>query len=573
MAHKKEGLDQLKSKILLAIDAKPALTDSPFPEPFNRERDSLSQLIRDLDPSKKTQSDFLMSRLLLDRGGAIEADMVQQYGDKLESFLTAARQRLADDGHRVPMLEAKVRYGWIREQLRDVVTAPQTQRVTASDRLDQILTHRFWGILFFCLLMLTVFQSIYTWAGPLMDGIGAGQDWVADLVASMVGPGALRSLLIDGVVAGVGGVIVFLPQIVLLFLFIAILEDSGYMARAAFLMDKLMTRVGLSGKSFVPLMSSFACAIPGIMATRVIENPKDRLVTILVAPLMSCSARLPVYVVLIGAFVPPTAYLGGIVTLQGLTLFAMMSLGALVAIPVAWILKKTYFKGETPPFVMELPSYKIPSLRIVFGRVYDRARAFVVRAGTLIFATTIVVWAAGYFPGDHTELINIQREKESLDDDSAKYAELTERENELNSELLAGSLLGQMGRAIEPVVKPLGWDWRIGIGAIASFPAREVIISTLGTVYSLGGDVDEESKDLQNSLKSVTWPDGKPVFNVAVALSLMVFFALCAQCGATLMVMRRETNTWRWPIFTFVYMTVLAYVGAFITYQVTVLFI
>jgi ferrous iron transport protein B len=183
------------------------------------------------------------------------------------------------------------------------------------------------------------------------------------------------------------------------------------------------------------------------------------------------------------------------------------------------------------------------------------------------------VWAAGYFPGDHTELINIQREKESLDDDSAKYAELTDRENELNSELLAGSLLGQMGRAIEPVVKPLGWDWRIGIGAIASFPAREVIISTLGTVYSLGGDVDEESKDLQNSLKSVTWPDGKPVFNVAVALSLMVFFALCAQCGATLMVMRRETNTWRWPIFTFVYMTVLAYVGAFITYQVTVLFI
>jgi ferrous iron transport protein B len=585
MAHRNAGLDELKTEIVRAIGRKPAIIEQPFPEAFCRERDSLKQFICEQDDSET--SDFLITRLLIDRGGAIEADLSKRYGEQLVSFLNEARQRLADDGNRVPMLEAKVRYGWIREQLHGVIVTPAAQPITASDRLDRILTHRFWGILFFCLLMLVVFQSIYSWSGPIMDGIGDAQKWVAGLIEGMVGPGPLRSLLVDGAVAGVGGVLIFLPQIVLLFLFIAILEDSGYMARAAFLMDKLMTKVGLSGKSFVPLMSSFACAIPGIMATRVIENPKDRLVTILVAPLMSCSARLPVYIVLIGAFIPPTAYLGGLVTLQGLTLFAMTSLGALIAIPVAWILKKTYFKGETPPFIMELPSYKIPSPRIVFSRVYDSARAFIVRAGTLIFATTVVVWAAGYFPGDHTELISVQREKEplkkmlkTLEEDSPKYAELTERvdklteqENKLNAELLAGSFLGRAGRAIEPVVKPLGWDWRIGIGAIASFPAREVIISTLGTVYSLGGDVDEESQDLQNSLKSVKWPDGRPVFNIAVALSLMVFFALCAQCGATLVVMRRETNSWRWPIFTFVYMTTLAYVGALITYQVAFLFI
>jgi ferrous iron transport protein B len=233
-----------------------------------------------------------------------------------------------------------------------------------------------------------VFQAIYRWAGPFMEQIEAGQEWLAGMVSAGIGPGPLRSLLNDGVIAGVGGVLVFLPQIVFLFFFIALLEDCGYMARAAFLMDKLMTKIGLSGKSFVPLMSSFACAIPGVMATRVIENRRDRMVTILIAPLMSCSARLPVYLILIAAFIPATTYLGGIVGLQGLVLFAMSSLGALVAVPVAWLLTKTFFKGETPPFVMELPSYKWPSARIVLSRVYDRGKAFVTRAGTLIFATT-----------------------------------------------------------------------------------------------------------------------------------------------------------------------------------------
>jgi ferrous iron transport protein B len=425
-----------------------------------------------------------------------------------------------------------------------------------------------------------VFQAIYTWAGPLMEACEAGQEFVAGLVAGSLPPGPLRSLLADGVVAGVGGVLVFLPQIAFLFFFIALLEDCGYMARAAFLMDKLMTKVGLSGKSFVPLMSSFACAIPGVMATRVIENRRDRMVTILVAPLMSCSARLPVYVLLVTAFIPPLAWLKGWLDLHVLVLLAMISLGALLAIPIAWLLKKTLFKGETPPFVMELPSYKWPSAWIVLSRVYDRSKAFVVRAGTLIFATSIVIWAAGYFPADHTRADQLQVEIEKLEAETApseqtahKLSELLAEQHAESSRLLERSYLGRIGHFVEPAVRPLGWDWKIGVGAIASFPAREVIISTLGTIYSLGSEVDEQDQGLQSALRNSTWPDGRPVYTIPVALSIMVFFALCAQCASTLMVIKRETNSWVWPVFTFVYMTSLAYVAALLTYQVGRLFL
>ena len=415
-----------------------------------------------------------------------------------------------------------------------------------------------------------------------MDLVEAGQTYVSDQVASRVPPGSLRSLLVDGVVAGVGGVLIFLPQIALLFLFIAILEDCGYMSRAAFVMDRLMTKVGLSGKSFVPLMSSFACAIPGVMATRVIESRRDRMVTILVAPLMSCSARLPVYVLLV-AFLPNIKYFDGWVSLQGIVLFAMYCLGAVIAVPVAWILKKTFFKGETPPFVMELPSYKRPSPRIVFARVYDRSKAFVIRAGTLIFCTTILVWAAGYFPGDREPLHALEAQIEVASpkleatprDRSLReeLAELSEKQNKLSASLIEESWLGRVGHSIEPAVRPLGWDWKIGVGVLASFPAREVIVATLGTIYSLGGDEGEYGDDegeysqLVERMSKARHTDGQKVFTLPTVFSVLVFFALCAQCAATLMVIRRETNSWRWAAFTFLYMTGLAYFGAMLTYQ------
>ena len=578
-AHRKQGIEEVSTAVIAAIkSSEKPVAQRIFPERFYEECETLTAHLEESGVSAVPE--FLIQRLILDPGGCVESQIAARCTNALPDYLSELRGRLGEAGCRVPAVEARTRYSWVRDILEGVLTRPAERPVTFSDKLDRVLTHRLSGLMIFALLMFVIFQAIYTWAEPFMGFIEAVQNFTANSISGVMQPGPLRSLLIDGVIAGVGGVIIFLPQIVFLFLFIAILEDCGYMARAAFLMDRLMTKVGLSGKSFVPLMSSFACAIPGVMATRVIENRRDRMVTILVAPLMSCSARVPVYLLLISAFIPPVTYASGWMTLRGLVLLGMSSLGALIAIPIAWTLKKTMFRGETPPFIMELPSYKWPSPRIVLHRVYDRAKAFVKRAGTLIFATTIVVWATGYFPGDHARQHEIEAQIEKLqagpaDDEqiSAEIALLGEEHNQLSGALIAGSALGQLGHAIEPAVRPLGWDWRIGVGAIASFPAREVIIATLGTIYSLGGDVDEEDAGLKSSLKEATWPDGSKVYNVPVALSIMVFFALCAQCAATLMVIRRETNSWFWPVFTFCYMTALAYVGALVTYQVGMLFV
>ena len=397
-----------------------------------------------------------------------------------------------------------------------------------------------------------------------MDGIdavfGALGIWASDLLPE----GALQSMVVDGVIAGVGGIVIFLPQICLLFLFIAVLEDCGYMARAALLMDRLLTPCGLSGKSFIPMLSSFACAIPGVMATRTIDDPKDRLATMLVAPLMSCSARLPVYAIFIGAFIPDRVVLGWF-GLQGVTLLAMYAIGIVVAIPVAWILKKTLLQGTPTPFVLEMPSYKVPDVGTILMRIYQSARHFLERAGTLILAATIVMWALAYFPRSQAVLDHYEAERQNLSNASADVLrELDAREA---SAMLEQSFLGRMGHAIEPAVAPLGWDWRIGMAALASFPAREVIVAALGTIYSLG-EIDEASVSLRDALKSATWSDGRSVFNIPVALSIMVFFALCAQCVSTLAVIQRETGTWRWPVFTITYMTLLAYAGAYLTYHI-----
>jgi len=549
---------------------------SVFPEVFQEETKTLQSWLS--ARGQPEMQEFLVERLLLDVNGAHALKLSKQSElSELHAMIAAARERLAAAGQRVPAVETRCRYNWIRSQLAGIVERPDEDIQTLSDRIDHVLTHRVWGLMIFAAIMFLIFQSISTGAAAMMDAIETLQGWIVGWVHDWLAPGPLRSLVDDGIIAGVGSVLIFLPQILILFFFIGLLEDCGYMARAAFVMDKSMTKLGLSGKSFLPLMSSFACAVPGIMATRVIENMRDRMVTILVAPLMSCSARLPVYVLLIYTFVPETTWLGGWIGLQGFVLFAMHVLGVLVAVPVAWLLKRFFFPGETSAFVMELPSYKLPSPKVVFHRVWERAQAFLGRAGTLIFCTAVLVWAAGYFPGDHTrvhqltqaiEQRQLQSTSESMPIEDAELEAMRAEERRLSGELIKGSFLGRSGQAIEPAVKPLGWDWRIGVGVIASFPAREVIIATLGTIYSLGGDVDEKDGGLKDALASSKWPDGRPVYTLPVALSIMVFFALCAQCAATLMVIRRETNSWRWPIFTFVYMTVLAYVGSFITYNV-----
>ncbi|MGL5096584.1 MAG: ferrous iron transporter B, partial [Planctomycetia bacterium] len=432
------------------------------------------------------------------------------------------------------------------------------------------------GAAVFLSLMSVMFYAIFALADKyFMEPINDAVAWLGEAVRQLLPAGVLSDLLVDGVIAGVGGVVVFLPQIMILFGFLAVLEDCGYMARAAFLMDKIMAKCGLSGKSFIPMLSSFACAIPGVMATRTIEDRRDRLATILVAPLMSCSARIPVYVLLISAFVPPVYYLG-FVPLQQLVMLAMYIIGLVVAPLVAWTLKRTVLKGEPPVFLMELPSYKFPSPLAVLHRMADRGWAFVRRAGTLILATTVVVWALQYYPRPAAvaapfdakiAVVDEQLAVLPKNDDRRKTleAEKTQCENDKAAAYQEQSYLGRVGKSIEPIVRPLGWDWRIGMAAVASFPAREVVVATLGTIFAAGSDEDA----LPDRLHAATWPDGRPLFTLPVALSVMVFFALCAQCAATLVVIRRETGSWSWPVFTFVYMTTLAYAAAFATYQGT----
>jgi len=571
-ANRRIGMARLKALVASVVCGAgvPPATEVPplphhnvslFPQPFEDEVTLLDSLLTGHSTAAGGTGHFevqrpriavpgilprcLLRRLLLDVNGYLQRALFSDDDGRLGRHIEAARLRLAAVGCPVPAVETTARYDWARRVLQGVIAEPSQYRTTISDRIDRALTHRLWGSLVFAVVMLAVFQSVFAGARPAMQWIEAATSAAGGWVESQMPDGALRSLLVNGVIGGVGGVFAFLPQILILFAFLAVLEDCGYMARTAYLMDRIMVRVGLSGKSFIPMLSSFACAVPGIMATRVIENERDRLTTILVAPLLTCSARLPIYALLIAAFIPAQSYLGGLLNLQGLTLAGLYLLGILAAVTAATVLKRTLLRGQTPPFVMELPSYKWPSPRTVAYRVAERGWVFLRCAGTLILAVSILVWAALYYPHD---------------------PQATPQQQQQNS------LLGRMGRVIEPAVKPLGWDWRIGCAVIASLPAREIVVATIGVVYNLGEAADGPSgrpeEEWGAKLHSVTW-DGadQPVFNVPVALSIMVFFALCAQCAATLAVIRRETNSWRWPAFTFGYMTTLAYVGALLTYQ------
>lgn len=601
-ANRKQGLDELRAALQDAAQRHQVPPrHSPLPEEVQREVTALEQSVaRNSNPvaSAAAVPRYLLERLLLDTG-YLQSAPIPGLTDELRADADAARQRLTSGGQSLAATETIARYQWVGQVTEGVVTMSAEHHETASDRLDRVLTHRVAGPVIFALIMLLIFQAVFSGAVWFMDSIESVLGALGERVGGLVSEGAFQSLLVDGVIGGVGSVLVFLPQIFILFFFIALLEDCGYMARAAFLMDRLMARIGLSGKSFIPLLSSFACAVPGIMATRVIEDRRDRLVTILIAPLMTCSARLPVYILLIAAFIPERSLLslgaGNLrwsLGLQDVTMVGLYVLGIAAAVLVALVLKKTILPGETPPFVMELPSYKWPDLRIVIFRMLERGWAFVRRAGTLIFAVSVIVWAAGYFPrnmqaveapfaAQRSALESRLAELESAgvgepdassasEQAEAVRLELAEIDNQIAGAHIRQSYLGRVGQVIEPVVRPLGWDWRIGCAVVASFPAREVVVSTLGVIYNLGDD--DDSPKLREALRESRWEtSGEPVFGIPVALSIMVFFALCAQCVSTLAVIRRETNSWGWAVFSFVYMTTLAYVGALLTYQVTAL--
>jgi ferrous iron transport protein B len=506
--------------------------------------------------------DDLAMALLLDDG---EDDaLARTVPAEVLDDLGILRRRLdqASPGWRSDEVEG--RYEAISEILSPAVLSAGDRRDVTRERVDRVLTHRVLGPLFFLLLMGAVFQSVFAWAQPAMDGIDFLVSRFGTLVQGLMPAGPLRSLIVDGIIAGVGTTITFLPQIAILFFFLSVLEDTGYMARAAFIMDRLMGRVGLSGRAFIPLLSSFACAIPGIMATRTIESRRDRLTTIVIAPFMSCSARLPVYALLIGAFVPNRWV--GFITLPGITLFSMYALGIVAAVTVAWALKRTVLRGGKPLYVMELPPYRMPSWRSILLTVRDRSLLFLGKAGTVILAISIVLWFLASYPrgGHETNALRAQIAAAQASGHTAAAAALQSR---LAGESLRNSFAGRAGRLIEPVIAPLGFDWRIGIGLITSFAAREVMVSTMATVFNLG-DAERHIGSLRETLRGAMDPaTGHRLYTPLVGVSLMVFFVLACQCMSTVAVARRETNSWRWPLFMLVMMNAVAWIASFVVFQ------
>lgn len=572
VAKRGEGLGELKKAIERAVSDPRRVPRILWPDFVCEARDAVQGGLAE-GGIEVTGPEAL--RMIFDTDSAFSDKIGRR--ENLPALLKAARAKIRARGMNPASAEPVLQYRHIEALLEGVIEGDGMVART-RDSVDALLLDRFWGTLIFFAVMYVVFQSLYAWAGPVMDLIESGTKWVQGLVSPLLaGTPALQSLVSDGIIAGVGAVLVFMPQILLLFFFIAILEDTGYLARAAFLMDKLFGWCGLNGKSFVPLLSGYACAIPGIMAARTLEDPKARLTTILMTPFMSCSARLPVYVLLIGAFVEPVY--GPLVA--GATLFLMHFVGAAVAMPMAWFMNRCLLKIKAQPFILEMPDYRVPTLRNVVTRMWERGRAFLVQAGTVILAISVVVWALLYFPrpeevasktreaflAEHASAMSQADIAEELKDpESALSLKLDHR---IGGAYIEQSYLGQFGKAVQPVFDPAGFDWKITVGVLSSFPAREVIIATLGIIYNLGADAEES--DLRANIAQEKWHEGprkgQPVFTLPVVFGLMVFFALCMQCGATVAVIAKELS-WKWAAASFATMTAIAWLAAVLIYQI-----
>jgi ferrous iron transport protein B len=460
--------------------------------------------------------------------------------------------------------ETIARFNFINDVLFDTVsTNDDAKQETVSNRIDKVLTHKVWGFLIFFAILFLVFQSIFAWSEYPMALIEALFVWLGNITREMLPPGIVSDLLVDGILAGLSGVLVFIPQIAFLFAFISILEDTGYMARVTFMMDKIMRKVGLSGKSVVPMIGGLACAVPSIMSTRNIENWKDRIITIMVTPLVSCSARLPVYTLLI-SLVVPNKRIWGLINLQGLAMMSMYVLGIVSAIAVAWVMKKLIRARERGYFIMELPVYRLPRWSNVGLTMVEKVRTFVFEAGKVIIAVSIILWVlASYGPPGKMKAID---QKFSSPAYTMNYPS-AELDRLKSSEKLENSYAGILGKTIEPAIKPLGYDWKIGIALITSFAAREVFVGTMATIYSVDAD-DSHIESVRDKMRNAREPGtGLPVFTLATAFSLMVFYAFAMQCASTLAIVYRETKSWKWPVIQFTYMAVLAYAASFVVYQ------
>ncbi|MBT31530.1 MAG: ferrous iron transport protein B [Thalassobius sp.] len=517
-----------------------------------------TDIINDLKAKFKVDSDYQALLILhhfhkLPYLSEAEKAIVKETIDK-HAFLSIKNQ----------VDEIMGRFDKITPLVNKVVTIEKDKdEETLTEKIDNVLTHKFFGTLIFVGILLFIFQAIFAWASYPMDLIDAGFAAVSDFVSTNLPDNAFTSLINDGLIAGLGGILIFIPQITILFLLIALLEEVGYMSRAVFLSDSLMRRFGLNGRSIVSLISGVACAVPAIMATRNISNWKERMITIMVTPFMSCSARIPVFTVLI-TFAVPEVYYFGFINLQGLVMMGLYILGTLTALVSAWVLKKILKSNERSYFIMELPSYKAPQARNVLITVYEKVKAFVVEAGKIILIISIVLWfMASYGPGDQIE----KATNEILTENQDKQISEEELSDLVSARQIEYSYAGYLGKAIEPVIKPLGFDWKMGIALITSFAAREVFVGTMATIYSVGSKGDDESSIIERMRNEIRKDTGKPVYDTATSFSLLIFYLFAMQCMSTLAIVKRETNSWKWPAIQLVFMTGLAYVSSLLVYN------
>ena len=457
--------------------------------------------------------------------------------------------------------ETRLRYDYVRGILAKCVKKEERERLNYTRKLDAIFLHKTFGFLIFLAILFLIFQVIFSWAQGPMDAIDSGFAWLSHFVANHLPGGALNDLISQGIIPGIGGIVIFVPQIALLFAFLAILEGSGYMARAVFITDRVMRPFGLNGRSVVPMISGFACAIPAIMATRTIANKKDRLITIFVTPFMSCSARLPVYIVLIGLMFPDAR--GGFFNASGAALFLMYILGIVAALASAWVMKLMLKRERSGELVLELPKYRWPSLKTVGLMMYEKSKTFVFEAGKIILAISVILWVmASYGPGDRMDEAEASVPVPAVQTDEAMHA----YRNEVAAQRLEASYAGVVGHWIEPVIRPLGYDWKIGIALVCSFAAREVFVSTVATLYSIG-DSSDDMKTLQQRMAAEKNREGGKMFTPQVVWSLLVFYAFAMQCMSTIAIVRRETKSVKWPVIQTAYMTLLAYLCSFAVYH------
>lgn len=550
-ARKQQGIDRLKEAILNS-------TTIPLQLPSIEVESIAPELIQKIQDELNIEHSYVALQL------------AHQYKHML--FLSAEQKREIQEfnqefdfhSQKSQASETIARYNFINDVLFDTVKIySDPKRETHSNRIDKILTHRIFGFIIFFAILFLIFQSIFAWSEYPMSLIEQLFMWLTDMGTQILPPGLLTDLLIDGVLAGLSGVIIFIPQIAILFAFISLLEDTGYMSRVTFMMDKVMRKVGLSGKSIVPLIGGFACAVPSIMSARNIESWKDRMITIMVTPLIACSARLPVYTLLISLVVPDEK-VWGIINMQGIALMSLYVLSIVSAILVAWAMKLVIRARDRGYFIMELPVYRMPRWNNVLLTMYRSVKAFVLEAGKVIIAVSIILWVLSSFgPSDRFEKIEARYSSEAM----KKQYPQDEIDRLQASEKLENSYAGMLGKSIEPVIRPIGFDWKIGIALITSFAAREVFVGTMATIYSVDGD-DSHVESVREKMQSARNPDtGLPVFTTAVAFSLMMFYAFAMQCMSTIAVVYRETKSWKWPAIQFVYMTVLAYLASFIVYN------